>query len=209
MPLAMLTLTERMPEDIAARALARVGDDFDPRRGAKSKLYRYAIWNHPIRSPLRARRSLWVRHPLDVGAMRRAAKALEGTHDFASFQAAGSDVVGTVRTLTRIEIEAVAETLPPTLLQKRASGAGACSGDLTLTVEGSGFLRYMVRNITGTLLEIGRGFRPEDDMPQVLAARDRARAGRTAPAHGLTLVSVEYREASSRPVASQPVEAAP
>ena len=100
--------------------------------------------------------------------MRAAAELLVGEHDFASFQAAGSDVIGTVRTVTRIEIEAAGPIQP--------ARAGAYNGALTLTIEGSGFLRYMVRNITGTLLEIGRGFRPEDDIPQILAARDRARA---------------------------------
>jgi tRNA pseudouridine38-40 synthase len=169
-------LNATLPTDVAVIALARVGDDFDPRRAATSKSYRYVIWNHPIRSPLRARRSLWVRHALDVDAMRTAAAAFVGTHDFASFQAAGSDVIGTVRTLTRVSI------------------TGAVGGEITLSFEGSGFLRYMVRNLTGTLLEIGRGHRPAADVPAILAARDRARAGRTAPAHGLTFVSVRYGE---------------
>ena len=167
-------LNATLPADVVVRALVQVADDFDPRRGAKSKHYRYAIWNHPVRSPLRARRSLWVRDALDVDAMRVAAKAFEGTHDFASFQAAGSGVVGTVRTLTRVSLD------------------GAPEGELTLSFEGSGFLRYMVRNITGTVLEIGRGQRDAGDVPAIPAARDRARAGRTAPAHGLTLVSIAY-----------------
>lgn len=169
-------LNATLPEDVAATALARVGEDFDPRRGATSKLYRYAVWNNPLRSPLRARRSLWVKQALDVDAMRVAARAFVGTHDFASFQAAGSEVVATVRTLSRLSID------------------GEAGGELVLSFEGSGFLRYMVRNITGTLLEIGRGRRRPDDVPAILAALDRNRAGRTAPAHGLTLVRVSYAD---------------
>lgn len=167
-------LNATLPPDVVAKALARVGDDFDPRRGAKSKLYRYAIWNAALRSPLRARSSLWVRQPLDVVAMAVGAGLLVGTHDFTSFQAAGSDVVSTVRTLSRLSV------------------ARTPGGEVALEFEGTGFLRYMVRNITGTLLEVGHGRRAPDDLRAVLAARDRRRAGRTAPAHGLTLVHIRY-----------------
>jgi tRNA pseudouridine38-40 synthase len=171
-------LNATLPDDVAITALERVDPDFDPRRGATSKQYRYVIWNNPVRSPLRARTSVWIRYPLDVDAMRLGAKELVGTHDFASFRAAGSNVVGTVRTLSTLAID------------------GTAGGELTLTFEGSGFLRYMVRNVTGTLLEIGRGHRSPADIPAILAARDRAHAGRTAPAHGLTLAWVRYGEPS-------------
>lgn len=169
-------LNATLPADLAVQQLDVVSADFDPRRAARSKLYRYCIWNGPHRSPLRARRSTWVREPLDLEAMRQAACALQGTHDFASFQAAGSPVSSTVRTLSRVELR------------------GRSGADLEIDFEGTGFLRYMVRNLTGTLLEVGRGRRDSRDIGRILAARSRAEAGRTAPAEGLTLVSVCYDE---------------
>lgn len=193
-------LNATLPSDIAVRSLVEVDPDFDPRRGARTKLYRYVIWNHPLRSPLRARTSVWVRWPLDVAAMQEAAEAFVGTHDFASFQAAGSDVVSTVRTLERLSIEAFhsAPSATSAPVEGRSAGGDASasghSGELVLEFEGTGFLRYMVRNIAGTLLEIGRGHRARDEIPEILAAKDRSRAGRTAPAHGLTLVCVRYAD---------------
>jgi tRNA pseudouridine38-40 synthase len=147
---------------------------FDARRSARSKLYRYALWNGPVRSPLRAARAFCLPQRLDVEAMREAARALVGTHDFRSFQAAGSSVATTVRTLLRLEIR------------------GAPGRALALDFEGTGFLRHMVRNLVGTLVEVGTGQRAAGQMPALLAARDRSRAGRTAPAHGLTLLRVRY-----------------
>lgn len=163
-----------LPRDVAVVRLARAPGSFHARRDARSKFYRYMIWNGRAPSPLRARRSVWVRAALDLDAMREAAAALVGEHDFASFQASGSSVLTTRRTLTRLEL--------------RGRGAGA----LQLEVEGSGFLRHMVRTLAGTLLEVGRGRRAADSMAELLAARDRRRAGPTAPARGLTLVRVEY-----------------
>ena len=167
-------LNGNLPGDMAILAVDVVADDFDACRDARSKHYRYQIWNDPVRSPLRAPRAWWVRAPLDLEAMRQAAKRLEGCHDFASFQAAGSEVRTTVRTLTRVEVSRAAD------------------GQIELAFEGDGFLRYMVRNLVGTLVEVGRGARPPEDLAAILAARDRAAAGVTAPAHGLALVSVTY-----------------
>jgi tRNA pseudouridine38-40 synthase len=177
-------LNATLPADLAVRQLDEVSADFDPRRAARSKLYRYCIWNGPRRSPLRARCTTWVREPLDLTVMRSAACALQGTHDFASFQAAGSPVASTIRTLCRVELR------------------GRSGADIELDFEGTGFLRYMVRNLTGTLLEIGRGRRAPEDIDRILAARDRAVAGRTAPAEGLTLLWVRYDE----PEAREPVD---
>ncbi len=170
-------LNGTLPSDLAVREVEIVEDGFDPRRAAKAKRYRYCIWNASTRSPLRWRRWLWMRHPLDVAAMQQAASLLVGTHDFASFQAAGSNVQSTVRTLHRIDV------------------SGTSGGEIEIEFEGSGFLRYMVRNIVGTLLEVGRGRRAADDVGAILAARDRSSAGRTAPPQGLTLVAVRYGSA--------------
>jgi tRNA pseudouridine38-40 synthase len=169
-----LALNGVLPRSVAVVEASEAPASFHARRDARSKRYRYAIWNGAIRSPLRAARAWCLQRPLDLVAMREAATAFVGTHDFASFQTAGSDVTTTERTLDRIEI------------------LGARGGEITLVFEGSGFLRHMVRNLTGTLVEVGSGRRAASEMPALLAARDRRRAGRTAPAHGLTLEWVRY-----------------
>jgi tRNA pseudouridine38-40 synthase len=170
-PTLVRALNAVLPRDVAVREIAPVADSFHARRDARSKLYVYRIWASPVRSPLRERTALWVPVPLDLPAMQRAAAALVGTHDFASFQAAGSEARTTVRTLTRAALE--------------PEGALVRCG-----FEGPGFLRHMVRNLVGTLLEVGRGRRAADSMAALLAARDRTCAGPTAPPHGLTLVRV-------------------
>jgi tRNA pseudouridine38-40 synthase len=162
-----------LPRDVAVRALAPAPPDYHARRAARSKLYAYRLWTGPVRSPTRDRTTLWKRPPLDLPAMGTAAATLVGTHDFASFCAAGGEAHGTVRTI------------------QRAAWAGAVGGELRLEVEGPGFLRHMVRNLVGSLLEVGRGRRPPGWIAEVLAARDRTVAGPTAPARGLTLVRVE------------------
>jgi tRNA pseudouridine38-40 synthase len=164
-----------LPRDVAVRELAQVDAAFHARRDAQSKLYAYRIWNATTRSPLRERRALWVSARLDVPAMREAAGALVGTRDFASFQAAGSSPGPTVRTLDQVALE--------------AEGAELCC-----CFEARGFLRHMVRTLVGTLLDVGRGRRSPDSIAALLAARDRSQAGPTAPAHGLTLVRVSYRD---------------
>jgi tRNA pseudouridine38-40 synthase len=167
-------LNAKLPDDLAVVAVAPAPDGFDPRREARGKLYRYAVWNGTEPSPLRRRRWHHVREPLDVPAMRSAAADLVGRRDFASFQGAGSSATSTVRTLTRAAVE------------------GGARGEVRFELEGDGFLRHMVRNAVGTLLEVGLGRRDPGSLPALLAARDRSRAGPTAPACGLTLVRVDY-----------------
>lgn len=163
-----------LPRDVVIRELHEAAVDFDARRDACWKRYRYSIWNAPDRSPRRARRTLHVRQPLDLEAMRRAAEQLTGRHDFACFQAAGSAVEHTVRSLYRVDVLEQAE------------------GEVTLEVEGAGFLRYMVRNLAGTLIEVGRGRRAAETIPQLIASCDRRLAGATAAPHGLSLIEVGY-----------------
>jgi tRNA pseudouridine38-40 synthase len=163
-----------LPRDLAVLSAEPAPEGWHPRRDARRKLYRYAIWNGRVRSPLRERTAHWVPQPLDAAAMARAAAALVGTHDFRSFQAAGSGIEQTVRTLFRADV------------------LGEGGAELALELCGDGFLRHMVRNVAGTLIEVGLGRRPAESLPELLGARDRAAAGPTAPAQGLTLVRVEY-----------------
>lgn len=175
-------LNARLPEDVAVRAAEAVPDAFHPIRDALEKHYRYAIWNARERSPLRARRSAHVPVPLDLEAMREAAGSLVGRRDFASFQTgalewqaeAADTPRSTVRTIFACEV------------------SGAPGAEIALDVRGDGFLRGMVRAIAGTLIETGQGRRPPAEMISILAARDRAAAGRAAPAAGLLLRSVRY-----------------
>jgi tRNA pseudouridine38-40 synthase len=163
-----------LPPDLAVWECVLAAEGFHARYQARSKLYRYRIWNGESRSPLRAARAHHVPSALDLEAMRHAAALLLGTHDFAAFQTAGSAVRSTVRTLERLDIE------------------GEPRGEILLLIEGDGFLRQMVRILAGTLIEVGLGRRDGAGLPAVLAARERSRAGRTAPAQALTLVRVTY-----------------
>jgi tRNA pseudouridine38-40 synthase len=163
-----------LPPDLAVVELAPAPDGFHPRHDAHFKLYRYRVWNGARRSPLRAERSHWIRAPLDLAGMRCAAKSLVGRHDFSAFRTAGADQRSTVRTLSSLEIE------------------GESRGEVRMLVEADGFLRHMVRILAGTLIEVGRGRRHADSVPDLLASRDRTRAGPTAPARALTLVRVSY-----------------
>jgi tRNA pseudouridine38-40 synthase len=163
-----------LPREASVRGVREAPTEFDALRSAVGKRYRYRIWNHPVRSPLRAARFAHVPQPLDLGAMAEGARSLEGEHDFRSFQAAGSDARTTVRTLARLAV------------------SGSPGGEIEIVAEGSGFLRYMVRNLVGTLIEVGLGRRSAASLAGILAARDRGRAGPTAPAKGLVLEAVRY-----------------
>lgn len=167
-------LNARLPRDLAVVAAQAAATEFHARFSASGKLYRYQVWNGETRSPLREARWHAVRGELGVAAMRAAARRFEGEHDFAALQAAGSGVKDTVRELRRLEIHCPEP------------------GEMVFDVEGSGFLRHMVRSVVGTLLEVGLGRRTPESIPALLASRDRARAGPTAPAAALTLVRVFY-----------------
>jgi len=166
-----------LPPDLAVRSLERAEPGFHAIRAARRKHYRYRVWNGTVRSPLRERTHQWVRAPLDLGAMGRAAAALVGRHDFAAFETRAREHAdpghNSVRTLFRAQV------------------SGEAGGEVHLDFEGDGFLRYMVRSLAGTLLEVGRGVRPEADLPRILETRDRRCAGPTAAARGLLLVRVE------------------
>lgn len=168
-------ITARLPEGIAVLASAEAPEGFDPRRDARRKLYRYRILNRDARAALDRGRVAHAARPLDVPAMDRAARALAGRHDFAAFATKLEPGRTTVRTIHGIAV--------------RREG-----DEVLVEVEGDGFLRGMVRGIVGTLLEVGKGRRPEGAVAEILASRDRRRAGPNAPPEGLCLVRVEYEE---------------
>jgi tRNA pseudouridine38-40 synthase len=166
-------LNVRLPPDIRVLGVVEAAPGFHARYHSTGKSYRYRISTTPVLSPF-DRFFVWhAPGARDLETMRRAAAVLVGRHDFASFQARGSAVRHTVRTLSRIEV--------------RDSG-----GDVVIEVDGNGFLRHMVRALVGTLDEVGRGARSVESVREALEARDRTTAGPTAPAAGLTLVAVRY-----------------
>ena len=169
-------LNARLPDAVRVLSTAVAAADFHPRFDARAKTYRYRLCVAPVLSPFE-RRYAWHVGALDVDAMRVAARCVEGRHDFAAFQSAGTEVATTERTIAASRIT--------------SEDAGLLAYEIT----GDGFLRHMVRSIVGTLVEIGRGRRPASWMDEVIASRDRGAAGPTAPAAGLFLMSVDYRGA--------------
>jgi tRNA pseudouridine38-40 synthase len=164
-------INSRLPEDVLVTRCVPAADDFDPIKGCLCKGYEYSIWESPHR-PLWERGKVWhQRGPLVVAAMDAAARHLEGTHDFASFAAAGHGRESTVRTI----------------LNCRVTRDAAQPERITIRVSADGFLWNMVRIIAGTLTDAGRGKTKPEEIPAILGAKDRNRAGPTAPAHALCL----------------------
>lgn len=168
-------LNAHLPRGVVVRRLETCADDFHARFSARGKRYLYLTVNARTFPPWWEGRAHWVRQPLDWAAMRRALPALIGRHDFSSFECSGSPRSDSVRTLRRAR-----------LVVRRERAA--------LLLEADGFLYNMARAIAGTLIEVGRGKLAPEELGAILAARDRRRAGPTAPACGLYLLSVLYPE---------------
>lgn len=166
-------LNALLPEDISVVSVEEVPMGFHARFSAKSKTYVYVFLVSPVKNPLLARYAFHTNIPLDAEAMAQAAGYLVGEHDFSSFMAAGSAVKTAVRRM------AVCDVI--------RRGERIC-----LVMEGSGFLRHMVRNVAGTLFLVGAGKLSPGDVKAILGARERCRAGPTAPPQGLYLVRVTY-----------------
>lgn len=165
-----------LPPDVRVARAEVAPDEFHARFSATGKVYDYQIVNGPFVSPF-VRRYVWHVIPrIDLEAMYAAARSLIGEHDFSAFQGTGSEVQTAVRTVRRIDW----------------SGGSAPDDPLVMRIEGDGFLRHMVRNIAGTLVEVGLGRWPPSEVAAILASRDRGRAGTTAPAAGLVLREVLY-----------------
>ncbi len=166
-------LNQRLPEDIRIQASREVAPDFHPRHQESRKTYEYKILNTEFPIPVYRLYSYFTYVPLDAEKMHMAAQYLKGEHDFKSFCSADTTAETTVRTIYGISVERLGDMI-------------------TIRVTGSGFLYNMVRIIAGTLMEVGRGSMPVSQIPEILAACNRAKAGPTAPACGLTLVSYDY-----------------
>jgi tRNA pseudouridine38-40 synthase len=166
-------LNAHLPDTIRVVGIATMPDDFHARFSARGKTYEYRIWNGPVVPPF-LRLYTWHRSvPLDVALMQQAADATLGAHDFAAFRSAQTVNHSTVREVSR--------------------AAWRREGDLLVfEIAGNGFLRYMVRSVVGTLVEIGWRRRPPGDIARLLIQPDRSAAGRTAPPRGLFLMKVEY-----------------
>lgn len=174
-----------LPDDVCVLWAAPVDGEFHARFSAQSRSYRYVILNRAVRPAVLDGRVTWECRPLDAGAMARAARPLLGEHDFSAFRARGCQARNPVRTVERLDV--------------------ARHGDfVVLDVRANAFLQHMVRNLAGVLMAIGMGREPETWSAAVLAGRDRALGGVTAPPDGLYLVDVAYPERFGLPRLSQP-----
>jgi len=167
-------LNSLLPDDIVVLMAEEVDESFHARFSAVSKVYEYHILNRPVASALMRNYAWHIRRPLALAPMEECLKRIRGPNDFSAFMASGSRTSSTERNMLR----AVLERPWP--------------DELKFTFEANGFLRRMVRNLIGTIVEVGKGHRTADDFERIIRSGDRKRAGMTAPGHGLYLVSVNY-----------------
>ena len=173
-----------LPQDIRVLDASPVDDSFHPRADAIKKTYFYIVTNQRNSSVFLCRYSWLVPQLLDLAPLTEASWALIGRHDFSAFMGAGSDIKDPVREIYSLEIEKL----------KGINFMTSClkGNFIKMSMEADGFLRHMVRNIVGTLIEIGRGRVSAEMMKKILKSLDRKRAGQTAPANGLFLERIEY-----------------
>ena len=167
-------LNALLPPDIVVKEASEAPSGYHARYSAQSKQYHYLIWNRLCRPALMRHRAWHVRVPLDMKAMADSLESIEGTHDFSAFQSSGSWVKSPVRTVFHQSVSMDA------------------NGLVRVALQADGFLRHMVRNIVGTLVQVGRRTMTPSGFNEVLVGKDRSRAGPKAPPQGLYLVEVEY-----------------
>ena len=170
----LLGINSLLPKDVVVKELKEMNEAFHARFDVKSKVYMYQIYNAPVRSALYRDYAWHVRAPLDLEKMEECFPILKGTHDFSSFCGKKEGDVDCVRTIKDLYIK------------------NKDPEKMRIFIEADGFLRYMARSIVGTMVEIGMGRRMPRDLSVILGARERGRAGITAPPHGLFLVEVKY-----------------
>lgn len=163
-----------LPPEIVVLHADAVPDSFHARFSALSKVYEYSILNRVVPSALERQFAWHIRQPIALPPILECLEIIKGPHDFSAFMASGSSVTSTERCMLRAELKA------------------PDSEHLLFSFEANGFLRHMVRNLVGTLVEAGKGIITPGDFAEILAGKDRRRAGMTAPAHGLCLISVNY-----------------
>lgn len=180
-------LNQHLPDDIVIVRSEEVPGDWHPRYCSCVKTYEYHILNAGVPDPTRRLNTVFISYPLNLEDMRRGARVLIGTHDFASFCSIRTGVEDTVRTIYGLEI-----------LEQRLPGGwdGRNGREITIRIRGNGFLYNMIRIIAGTLLRVGRGFYTPEQVGQILQAKNRQAAGVTAPPQGLVLVGIEYGEST-------------
>ncbi|MBW8852166.1 MAG: tRNA pseudouridine(38-40) synthase TruA [Xanthomonadales bacterium] len=169
----MLGTTARLPPSMRIRWCAPVPDDFSARFSARARRYRYRLLNHQVRPALGRQWLAWDRRPLDVAAMHRAAQQLLGERDFSAFRTVHCQAAHARRELQRLDVIRDGEIV-------------------TFSVQANAFLHHQVRNMVGSLLDVGAGLQPEAWIAEVLEGRDRTLAGPTAPAQGLVFVGPLY-----------------
>jgi len=167
-------LNSLLPDDIVIKSCERAAEDFHARFSAKRKTYAYRILNRNLPCAVGRQYTWHIRTALDLDDMRWALRNIVGTHDFTAFEGAGSATKSTIRTVEKAEL------------------SSESAGYLVLEIKANGFLRHMVRNIVGTLVDVGLGKLKPDDLDRILKSRDRGQAGATAPPQGLFLIEVDY-----------------
>jgi tRNA pseudouridine38-40 synthase len=191
-------LNALLPPTVVVKKIEETSPDFHAQLDATRKLYAYLILNDSTPSAFIHRYSWQIARPLDWDAIHRALELFVGRHDFKSFQSAGTPVKSTVREIYWVGIQRLSETplsLHSLVLRSPSPSTGEGWGEgglYALLLEANGFLKQMVRNIVGTVVQVGQGRLKVSDVKKILEIKDRRKAGPTAPAKGLFLVKVEY-----------------
>lgn len=188
-------LNQRLPEDIKIRKSEEVTADFHPRKVESRKTYEYRIWHDTFPMPTERLDSYFVYTPLNIEAMKKAARYLEGEHDFTSFCSVHTEVENKVRTIYKLEVLTEEQETGNQRRSRKMQAKDSVDnqqitgGMIRIRVTGNGFLYHMVRILAGTLLEVGKELYPPEHIEEILEAHDREAAGPTVPAHGLTMIS--------------------